>query len=156
MATTRRFGLIGHTLIVLSALAADQLSKFFFVRNLSGGRSYRPLPFLDFRLELNRGCAFSLFDQEGLMIKVSLCLLAVFVVAIFSFLAINRIRDGQTALGESLIIAGGLGNLIDRLTLGVVIDFIHLHVASFHWPTFNLADCLVVLGVALVIKRTLK
>ena len=62
-------------------------------------------------------------------------------------------RQGQSILGEILVISGACANLIDRVIYGAVIDFIYLHIDSWSWPIFNIADVSVIIGVAFMIKR---
>lgn len=147
---------IFYGLVFSIAVAADQFSKQYFKSFLSDHGPVSVLPFFSLRLELNHGCAFSLFHEHGQQTRLALCLVSLVVVIAFLALAIYRIRSGLSAMGEILLIAGGFSNFIDRLFFGVVIDFLHFYVAWFHWPTFNFADCFVVIGAALIAKRILK
>lgn len=144
-----------YTLVFAFLVAFDQASKHVSRDVLKHGKIY-VLPFFDLRLELNHGCAFSLFHEHGQQTQMALCLVSLLVVLLFVGIAVYRIRSGLGALGEVLLISGGVSNLVDRLFLGVVVDFLHLHVGSFHWPTFNFADCFVIIGAMFIAKRILK
>ncbi len=143
-----------HGLIFVFALGLDQLSKFFFYDLLTKSNVVKILPFFNLRLELNTGCAFSLFDgcanEHGRLILVVIGLL---VICFFLISALKRMKSGFYAFGETLVIAGGLGNILDRFLHGAVVDFIYLHMNGYHWPTFNLADCMIFMGIFIVAKR---
>lgn len=146
-----------HALVFALTLGFDQVSKLFLYNFFQTNGSLKILPFLDLQLEFNTGCAFSLFDgcsgNNGRFVLISVSLI---VVLCFLFFALKRIFSGHYTLAETLIVAGGLGNILDRLFFGAVVDFIYLHAWQYHWPTFNIADCMVFVGILFLAKRTLK
>lgn len=151
------FMLLFHGLIFALTLGFDQISKFFLFNFLEKNGGLKILPFLDLQLEFNTGCAFSLFDGcSGNAGQLVLILVSSLVILCFLVFALKRIFSGRLALPETLIISGGLGNILDRLFSGAVIDFIYLHAWNYHWPTFNFADCMVFIGILFLAKRTLK
>jgi len=142
--------LAGALLIMSGLVVLDQATKFLVVTNLSYGQSI-PILFnlLSITYVHNFGAAFGLFAGHRL----------VFVVAVLVTLAILFIwrkdlaRSGPKALYScGLLMGGALGNLVDRLRLGYVIDFIDLG----WWPVFNIADCGIVLGAISLALITLK
>ena len=130
-------------------VAADQLTKYIAVNELVldqfGERVVDVLPFLSFRFACNTGAAFSILQD----LNYWLAAVGVLLSAYFGYL-IYRLRISQRLEGTafSLILAGALGNFIDRISHGCVIDFIHVHYGSFNFPIFNLADSSITVGVS--------
>lgn len=128
---------------------ADQWIKGLVQQNFFLGESRVLLPGL-FSLSLhhNTGAAFGMLGQAPAVLVLGLNLLTVLVlgVLIAPFL---HYRLGQVA--AALVLAGALGNLLDRIRLGYVVDYLDVYVQSHHWPVFNLADICVVTGVALLV-----
>ncbi len=124
--------------------AVDQAAKLLVVRQMSPGQSIRLLgPVLSLTYTRNTGGAFSLVSgSAGLLALVSLVVVAALVVV--SFLA--PIRGRRIMAGVALTLGGALGNLLDRLLRGWVVDFIDFHI----WPVFNVADIAITAGVILV------
>lgn len=141
--TSRRLLVLG---LVAFTLLADQLTKAAIVKVLPPYSS-RPLlpPLLSLTLVYNRGAAFSLFaGSQIVFVAISIVLLAG-VILFRKQLTSAAARPAD--LGAALMAGGTIGNLIDRLRLGYVVDFLELP----HWPVFNLADTALVLGTALVV-----
>ena len=108
------------------------------------------LPFLDFVLVWNRGISYGLLQQHEEIGRFGLILFS--FVAIIGFLIwLRRIKRGLPALAIGLIIGGALGNAIDRLAYGAVVDFILLHWGDWRWYVFNIADAAIVVAVALLL-----
>ncbi|MBI4190004.1 MAG: lipoprotein signal peptidase [Betaproteobacteria bacterium] len=144
--------------LALSALLVvlDQLSKFAMTRVLASGNGIEVTPFLNLVLVYNRGAAFSLLSsasgwQNGLFIVIALAA-AVWIVWLLRRHANERLFC--TAL--SLILGGAVGNLIDRVLFGAVVDFLDFHAAGWHWPAFNLADSSITIGALLLIWESLR
>lgn len=127
----------------------DQLSKAavlaHFAGQPAGGREI-VTSFFDLVLTYNRGISFGLFnDGAGLNVLVfSLAAAAIIAVLIYW---LRRATSPFLAVAIGLIIGGAVGNVIDRLRLGAVVDFLDFHVGSLHWPAFNLADSAICIGV---------
>lgn len=133
-------------------VAADQLSKRLAEALLDHGRPVELLSWFNLTLAYNRGAAFSfLSDASGWQrwFFVGVGLVAVVVIGLW----LRRLepREWLTAAGLSLVLGGAVGNLIDRLWLGHVVDFIDWHYGGWHWPAFNLADSAITVGVALLL-----
>ena len=134
--------------LAIVLIGVDQLSKLLALDGLVidqfRHRVVDVLPFLTMRLACNTGAAFSMLqDQNAWLAGVGLVLSTYFAYVLF------KLRDGRLLEGTAytLILAGALGNFIDRLTHGCVVDFIHVHYGSFNFPIFNVADSAITLGV---------
>ncbi len=133
--------------MALATLALDQFTKWLVVTSLELGESVYPLPALPRLFSLtyvtNTGAAFGLLKEAG-MVFVFVAILVITIIVLY----VRRVPADQqlvrVALGLQL--GGALGNLIDRLRLGYVVDFIDLK----FWPVFNVADSAIVIGVALL------
>jgi signal peptidase II len=131
----------------------DQLSKAWIVRHFAYGESLALLPVLNVNLRYNTGAAFSfLADATGWQRWFFAGLAIVVGLGILVWLRqLNARTQWLLALGLSFILAGAVGNLIDRLRLGHVIDFIEAHWKDASFPAFNLADSAITVGAALII-----
>ncbi len=127
----------------------DQLSKYFVETRLEYGVSVDVMPFFAFYRTYNDGVSFSMLSGFGAtgLIAVSVIVLAL-VLWIWSSVEPGRFF---AHLGFSLISAGAIGNIIDRSTLGVVIDFIRFHTANWSFAIFNVADIYISVGVGAII-----
>ncbi|MEN8108378.1 MAG: signal peptidase II [Pseudomonadota bacterium] len=133
-------------------LLLDQCSKLIAGAMLTFHDPVALIPFLNLRLAYNTGAAFSFLSNAGgwqrwFFAGVSLLVIAVLVVWM------RRLKADQVrlALAFSLILGGAIGNLIDRLVYGHVIDFIDVYFQSWHWPTFNIADSAITIGAGLLL-----
>jgi signal peptidase II len=105
--------------------------------------------FLDLVLTCNRGVSFGMFHQigqTGLNSLIFTILAAVVVVILVVWL--YRVRSAFLAIAIGLIIGGAIGNVVDRLRFGAVVDFLYFHAGAWYWPAFNFADSAICLGVA--------
>jgi signal peptidase II len=143
--------MLGRGLAVAAAAAAlDQMTKAlvlgFFGEPGCALHRVTVSSFLDLVLTCNPGVSFGLFNRTGFnsLIFSIVALAIVIVLAVW----LGRVRATFLAVAIGLIIGGAIGNLIDRLRFGAVIDFLDFHLASWHWPAFNLADSAICLGVA--------
>lgn len=132
-------------LIGLLVFAADQLSKFFISRSLYLGQSV-PIVKNIFHLSLvhNSGIAFGLFKNQTFFFIVLSIIVVIYIVFDFLSRIAQYTLHRHIALG--LILGGALGNLLDRLRLGCVVDFLDFRV----WPVFNIADSSITIGMALL------
>ena len=129
---------------------ADQISKTIVVKTMS---LYESIPviqnFFHFTYITNDGMAFGINFPFGYYIFTSVSILLTFFL--FWYLWSVRTHSIVIRLGISFIIAGAIGNLIDRIFLGAVIDFLDFMIGNFHWYVFNLADSYVTVGMVLVL-----
>lgn len=140
-------------LISLIVVISDQLTKMLVVQNLSVHAAIEVISgLLNWNLAYNTGAAFSfLADQDGWQ-RWILSLLAVIVSLALSIWLWRIPRgDWRTALPLALIIGGAVGNLIDRIRLGKVIDFIQVYYQDWFWPSFNIADSAISIGAILLL-----
>jgi signal peptidase II len=134
---------------VAATVFLDQLSKFFVLKHLP---LHQTRPVIEGFFQLvhvrNRGMAFGLLNRPG--IEFGLYLLIAASIGAVALLLVWSLRLGdrnQRVLpGLSLIVGGAIGNLIDRVRLGEVVDFLDFFAGSYHWPAFNVADCAITVG----------
>jgi signal peptidase II len=140
---------------ILAALALDQLSKWVILtRVMNPPEPVAVLPVFDLVLAWNRGVSFSMFWSDGAHAPY---LLAGFALLVVAGLAVwlARVKAPLPALGLGLIIGGAVGNVVDRLQFGAVVDFLYFHYAGWGFPAFNLADTAITVGVALLLLDSL-
>ncbi|HWQ37022.1 MAG TPA: signal peptidase II [Burkholderiales bacterium] len=142
----------------LSALIVvlDQASKYVAVRALAPGSPLEVLPFLALWLTYNPGAAFSfLADADGWQ-RWFFVAVAIIASGVIAYLIVKNRGDALLCLALSLVLGGAIGNLIDRLLRGAVVDFVLLHWRGWHWPAFNLADSCITVGVVVMIWDSLR
>ncbi len=138
-------------IVAIVLLAVDQLTKHWVLTALhltEGGEAIRIAPFAELRLVWNHGISYGLFQQEsdfGRWLLIAVSIGAAIGLAIWLTRSVNMI----VAISIGLILAGAIGNAIDRTLYGAVIDFIYLFTpgGSFRWYVFNVADASIVAGV---------
>jgi signal peptidase II len=130
--------------------AVDQLSKAAVLAHFAGralGDHQVVTSFFNFVLTYNRGISFGLFNGGAGINALVFSLAAAAIVALLIFW-LSRVESPFLAVAIGLIIGGAVGNVIDRIRLGAVVDFLDFHVGSLHWPAFNVADSAICIGVA--------
>ncbi len=142
-----RLGLV----IALALLLLDQLSKAVV---LASADALVPgivvTPFFNLVLVWNRGVSFGIFNTASAAAPYVLSALALLVV-ILLLVWLTRTPNRLVTLGLGLVIGGALGNVIDRLRFGAVIDFLDFHAFGWHWPAFNFADSGIVVGAGILL-----
>jgi signal peptidase II len=138
--------------VALAVVLVDQIAKAGVLAHFgSPGVDPSPLgPFLNLTLQMNRGISFSLFARNSASAQVALLALTLAVVGLLTWWMF-RSRFMLPAAGLGLIIGGALGNAIDRLAHGAVVDYLDLHAFGRHFFVFNIADAAINVGVALLI-----
>lgn len=133
-------------------LVADQLTKQLVISNMALHESIELLPFFNLTYVRNYGAAFSFLSDAGGWQRWFFTVIAV-VVSIVIAVWLSRVKADQLklSLALSLVLAGAIGNLIDRSIYGYVIDFFHLYYQNWHYPAFNIADSAICIGAALLI-----
>lgn len=139
--------------LALSALvvALDQLSKYGMMRLLVSGNGIEVAPFFNLVLVYNRGAAFSFLSSASGWQRELFIAIALIASAWVVYLLRRYPRQTLFCFALSLILGGAVGNVIDRLLIGAVVDFLDFHLAGYHWPAFNLADSAITCGAALLI-----
>ena len=140
-----------QTLVILFIsflVGIDQISKFLISSQLNLGESFNILPFLSFTLIHNTGIAFSIFDDGGVFSRW-LLVTCVFLILIYMFFLLFKKAPKHLLelISLLLIISGGLGNLIDRIFLGHVVDFVHMFYKHYSFYVFNFADSYITIGI---------
>jgi len=138
--------------IALLVLVADQLSKIWVLQNFELGESIQLLPVFNFTYARNYGAAFSFLGDAGGWQRWLFTAIAIVVTCVLSDW-LSRLQRSQLKLSLALvlIIAGAIGNLIDRSLYGYVVDFLHVYYQQWHYPVFNIADCAITIGAVLLI-----
>lgn len=136
--------------IALAVILVDQIVKAGVLAHSDGSGSTPLGPFLDLTLRLNRGISFSLFTSDSAAGQAVLLAVTLAATGLLGWWLI-RSRSALPAAGLGLIIGGALGNAIDRLAHGAVIDYLDLHAFGRHFFVFNVADAAINIGVALLI-----
>ena len=144
--------LVSYTLFFSLIFLADRITKHLALSNLF----QNPVDiFPGFRLKLiwNTGVSWNLFEvssRTGFYI-----LLAVIFSIIIAFCAhtVGEYKKGTPIWFECAVLAGALSNALDRVLFGGVIDFIDLYITTWHWPTFNIADACIVIGIVGIVLR---
>ena len=141
----------------LGVLVADQLTKWAALAGLEYARPQELLPFFNFTLLYNTGAAFSfLADHDGWQRWFFVFLAVAIVAALLAWLAFVALDDRRIKAGIAAVIGGAVGNVIDRVAYGYVVDFLDFHWAGWHWPAFNIADAAITIGVVLIIWAELR
>jgi lipoprotein signal peptidase len=143
-----RAGLLAAVLVLL----ADQASKYWILHGLDLPElgSVAILPVLNLTMVWNRGVTFGLLGGFGAAGHILLAVVALAVVAALA-VWLRRAERLSVALALGAIAGGAVGNVIDRLRYGAVVDFIHAHAFGWSWYVFNLADASIVCGVAVLV-----
>ncbi len=139
--------------LALAALLAalDQLSKIAITRILTVGGNIELAPFFNVVLVQNRGAAFSLLSSASGWQRELFIAIAVIASVWVIYLLHRYPRQTLFCFALSLILGGAIGNVIDRVLFGAVIDFLDFHVAGYHWPAFNVADSAITCGAVLLV-----
>jgi signal peptidase II len=136
-------------------IALDQLTKFWIVTALRLGQSIELTSFLNLVFVYNPGAAFSFLSDAGGWQRWFFVVLAIAVSGWLTFLIRQHAAERLLPMAASLILGGALGNVIDRIRFGAVMDFVDVHAAGWHWPAFNVADSAISVGVVLLIWQQL-
>ena len=143
----------------LGILLLDQWTKSMVVQKLPLYQRVEVIEgFFNLTHVRNTGGAFGIFGGEkggvGSLLFVVVSLIAIGAI-VFLFIKIRE--DEKTlALSFSLVLSGAIGNLVDRLRYGEVVDFLDFHLSTYHWPAFNVADSAICIGIGLLALELLK
>lgn len=138
--------------LAAAIVAADQLTKWLVLAYFENRAPRVALTdFFNLVLVFNKGAAFSLFAQAAGWQTPLLAAFALAAAVIVSVLIVRNPGRGLLCLGLALILGGALGNLVDRLRFGHVVDFLDFHALGWHWPAFNVADSAISIGAVILI-----
>ncbi|WP_264435317.1 signal peptidase II [Coxiella endosymbiont of Dermacentor marginatus] len=133
-------------------ITIDQLTKYLVFHYLTFGSTVKNFSWLNLTLNYNTGAAFSFLSTEsGWQVYFFSLISLIVVIFLIVWLSRTQRSDKWRAIGFSLIVGGALGNFIDRVRLGCVIDFVDFHIKNWHYATFNIADSAICMGVFLLI-----
>lgn len=137
--------------VAAAVLVLDQATKLYFYDLLvnDGHRLIEVLPFFNLVTVRNYGISFGLFNSgspEASIVFVAVALVIVIALAVW----LRSATQPLIAVALGLVIGGAIGNVVDRVRLGAVFDFLDFHAFGWHWPAFNVADSAITIGVALL------
>lgn len=133
----------------------DQLSKLYIDNSFELYESVTVLEnFFHITYIRNRGAAFGILSDNALRLPFFIVVSLIAIVGIIWYLRHLRNEQKLSILSLGLILSGAIGNLIDRVRLGEVIDFVDVHWYNYHWPAFNVADSAICVGVGLLMIET--
>jgi signal peptidase II len=143
--------------VALLAAAADQLSKLWILALFAahpGMRFFPVTPFMNLALTWNHGMSFGLFDTDARFNAIIFTALAAAIV-VGLVLWLKTVRQTLLAIAIGLVIGGAIGNVVDRLLRGAVVDFLDFYLGRWHFYVFNLADAAISVGVGLMVLDSL-
>ena len=146
--TLRWFG------IAAAIIALDQLVKALVLAWFTPYERVEVTGFLNLVLVFNKGAAFSFLAQQDGWQRWGLAAFALVASVVLAVLIVRNPAKRLFCAGLALILGGALGNLIDRVRFGHVVDFVDVHAAGWHWPAFNVADSAISIGAALLIYES--
>ena len=132
-------------------MVLDLVTKRAIIAKLMPYESIRVLPFLNIVYVENKGAAFGMFANLGNNFFIAVSFIAIAAILFY----MSKIPKGLELFSISLIFGGAVGNLIDRVMIGKVTDFIDFYIGAWHWPAFNVADSALTIGITLFIIATI-
>ncbi|MDR1889205.1 MAG: signal peptidase II [Zoogloeaceae bacterium] len=144
------FWLVAAALVVV----ADQVSKLVVLAHFQQGERLPLTGFFNLVLVYNPGSAFSLLASAGGWQKWLFVILALAISAWILHMLWRQPEQKLQSLALAFVMGGALGNVIDRIVYGAVVDFLDFYVANWHWPAFNIADSGICAGAALLLWAT--
>ena len=126
-------------------LVGDQISKFFIVHKMNIGDCFAVCPFFNIVRVENRGVSFGMLQNH-----FHPAIFIMFSFAVILFLLIWSTKNKNYIFPIAMIISGAIGNIIDRIYYGAVIDFLDFYISKYHWPAFNIADTFIVIGTGIL------
>jgi len=145
--------IVGYVVIFFAGIGIDQWSKLWALSALDYGLQQRVNEFMQFSLSMNRGVSWSMWGDASERSMYILTTVIVAVISCFLIYTVVRLINKKNIFFETLVLSGAVSNIIDRLLYGAVVDFIDFHAYGWHWPTFNVADSLIVAGVIGIVVK---
>ena len=142
--------------VALIVILFDQLTKIAIAKVFAYGEPHALTPFFNLLLVFNRGAAFSFLAAAGGWQRWAFTGLGIVAALVIGYLLKRHGSQRLFCTALALILGGALGNVIDRLVYGHVIDFLDFHVGNWHWPAFNLADSAITVGAVLLVFDELR
>lgn len=138
---------IVYLFLISLVITLDQGLKRWALNVLQVGNENPVNSWLNFTLASNRGISWGLLNFQADLYFYILTALIIFIILGFFIYSVIQHLNRSLIYFESMVIGGAISNVIDRINYGYVIDFIDLHIAAWHWPTFNVADTFIIIGV---------
>lgn len=143
--------------LALLLIVVDQVTKQYVVATIDLYERIEVLPFFNLTYAQNPGAAFSFLADQGGWQRWFFALIAAIASIVFVvWLAKTPKENKMLSIAFALLLSGAFGNLIDRVLLGYVIDFLDFYYQNYHWPAFNVADSAIFIGAALMIIDSFK
>jgi len=142
--------------VALIVILMDQLTKIAIARMFGYGQGRELTSFFNLVLVYNRGAAFSFLAAAGGWQRWAFTALGLVAALVIGYLLKRHASQKMFCTALSLILGGALGNVLDRLMYGHVIDFLDFHVGGWHWPAFNVADSAITIGAVLLVFDELR
>ena len=137
--------------LAVVVVVLDQISKQVVLSNIQYGETIYVAPFWNWVLTFNRGAAFSFLASEDGWQRWFFTALALAVSGWIVFMLRSHAAQKLISLSLALIMGGALGNVVDRVRFGAVVDFVQWHAAGYYWPAFNVADSAITVGAVLMV-----
>jgi signal peptidase II len=152
-----KFPMLKWLWLAVFSLVLDQASKIAIDKSFALYESIAIVPFFNLTYVHNTGAAFSFLSEAGGWQRWFFAALAI-VMSVIMTIWLAKLKETETllAVALSLILGGAIGNLIDRLAYGYVIDFLDVYYGTYHWPAFNIADSAITIGVVLMLWDSIK
>ena len=144
---------ISLIIIFFSIILFDQLTKIIVIKNFQLYESMSIFPLFNLTFVVNYGFAFGFLNNSSLNQIIVICVIFS-IIAYFLYL-LFKTQDQFFRFSLILVLSGAVGNFIDRVIHGFVIDFIDIYLGSYHWPAFNIADSSITLGFILIMFNIL-
>jgi len=149
--------IIKNISIILILLLVDQLTKVYFINyfHQESVNYVNIFPFLNFVYVKNTGISFGLFNGYEYS-HIIFTTINIIISSVIFYLIFFKKNSKLDKISFILIFSGAIGNIVDRIRLGYVYDFIDIYIGSYHWPAFNIADSLVVIGAIILLISNFK
>ena len=133
----------------------DQLSKILVLGNCVEHEIIHVCPYFNLFLTFNKGVSFSMLTSDSAYAPLALSGFALGVSGLLIYW-IQKEKNRIARMGLAIILGGAIGNVIDRLRFGAVVDFLDFYIGDYHWPAFNIADSAICIGVAILLLASFK
>jgi len=145
---------IGY-LTAIIVIIADQITKFWIIDKIMlPPRIITINEYFNIVLTWNNGISFGLFNNDNKINALVISSIAI-VIILFLIRLLSKAETKKLNIGFGLIIGGAVGNIVDRSIYGAVMDFLDLHIGTYHWPAFNIADSSITIGAIILIVDSL-
>jgi signal peptidase II len=147
----KKIGLVGYLSLFILTFGLDRITKFLALKYLDKSDFEVVSGFFSFGLSFNRGVTGGLFSFDARSSFLLLSFIIFLIIIGFIVYTIKLYNQGFSIWAQTLVAAGALSKFLDRILYGGVVDFIDIYFKDWHWPTFNVADAAIVIGVFFII-----